>query len=160
VSANQALTGSAEWLEYEPTTLRQDLFRDVAKQSASQVGHGGAVMFPLLVNGAFVGAPALEGRMDLLGAGDAGGAVLLTFDRVEPFAEDRRDAFQGLSEREAAEQISRSLLALWKVPLHGEVNVVRAAGAPYAAAWIDGELRLNPAFIYMAAAPLNATQTP
>jgi hypothetical protein len=35
------------------------------------------------------------------------------------------------------------------------VLVVRTSGAPYAAAWIDGTLRVNPAFVVMAAAPLN-----
>ena len=46
-----------------------------------------------------------------------------------------------------------TLLSLWNVQTTGAVNVVRAPGAPYAAAWIDGELRLNPAFVYMAPAP-------
>jgi len=32
------------------------------------------------------------------------------------------------------------------------VQVDRAAGAPYAAAWVDGALRLNPAFVLLAAA--------
>jgi ABC-type sugar transport system substrate-binding protein len=71
----------------------------------------------------------------------------------DSFAEDRRDAFQGLSEREAAELIARSLINLWNVKPSGPVTVVRMPGAPYAAAWIDGQLRLNPAFVYMASAP-------
>lgn len=152
VSASSALTATAEWLEYETPAMRHELFHDVVKQSQQQVGRAGTVMFPMLVDGAFVGAPSLDTRLDLLGATDAGASILLEFDRAEPFAEDRRDAFQGLSEREVAEQVARSLLTHWRVP-QGAVSVVRAAGAPYAAAYMHGELRLNPAFIYMAAAP-------
>ena len=33
------------------------------------------------------------------------------------------------------------------------IVVERAAGAPWAAAYIDGILRVNPSFVYMAAAP-------
>lgn len=155
VSTSQALIGTAEWLEFEPASVRQDLFQDVARQSQAQAGAHGAVLFPTLVNGEFVGAKALEPRMDLLLAPDAGAPLILTFDgRGERFSEDRRDAFQGLSEREAAELIARTLLSHWNITASGPVAVVRVPGAPYAAAWIDGELRLNPAFVYMAAAPL------
>ena len=153
-STSQALTGTAEWLEFESPQVRVELFRDVARTSASQAGTHGAVLFPIDVNGEFIAAPALELSTDLLGSADAGGAFDLRFQSGgESFSDDRRDAFQGLSEREAAEQIARSLLSLWNVQTTGAVNVVRAPGAPYAAAWIDGELRLNPAFVYMAAAP-------
>lgn len=154
VSTSQALTGTAEWLEFEPASVRQDLFREVARQSQQQAGKHGAVLFPMLVNGEFVAAPALDTRTDLLLATDAGAPLILVFDRGDRFSEDRRDAFQGLSEREAAEQVARSLLTFWNIRSTAPINVVRAAGSPYAAAWIDGELRLNPAFVYMAAAPL------
>jgi hypothetical protein len=154
LSSSQALIGTAEGLEFEAVSLRQDLFRDVARQSQAQAGAQGAVLFPVLVGGEFVGARALDPRMDLLLAPDAGAPLLLAFDgRGGRFSEDRRDAFQGLSEREAAELIARTLLFHWGVSASGPVAVVRAPGAPYAAAWMDGELRLNPAFLYMAAAP-------
>lgn len=154
VSTSQALVSTAEWLEFESPQVRTDLFHDVARQSVVEAGNHGAVLFPMLVDGEFVAAPALNENADLLGAGDAGESVDVIFEnRGDGFAEDRRDAFQGLSEREAAEQIARSLLSLWAVKPAGRVTVVRAAGAPYAAAWIDGQLRLNPAFIYMASAP-------
>lgn len=154
-STSQALTGTAEWLEFEPSAVRQELFRDIAKASQAQAGAHGTVLFPMLLDGEFVGARALEPHMDLLLGPDAGAPLLLTFDgRVERFSEDRREAFQGLSEREAAELIARTLLHHWNVSETGPIAVVRAPGAPYAAAWIDGELRLNPAFVYMAAAPL------
>ncbi|MDP1823890.1 MAG: hypothetical protein Q8L48_11620 [Archangium sp.] len=154
VTSTQALTGTAEWLEFEPAQVRVELFRDVARQSSLQAGTRGAVLFPMLVGGEFVAAPALELSADLLGAGDAGAPLDLNFEtRGDRFAEDRRDAFQGLSEREAAEQIARSLITLWNLKPTGAVTVVRTPGAPYAAAWIDGQLRLNPSFVYMAAAP-------
>ena len=154
LTSSQALTGTAEWLEFEAPAVRVELFRDLARQSSLQAGSRGAVLFPMLVNGEFVAAPALELSADLMGPGDAGAGLDLTFEtRGDRFAEDRRDAFQGLSEREAAEQIARSLINLWKLEPAGSVTVVRAPGAPYAAAWIDGQLRLNPSFVYMAAAP-------
>ncbi len=154
VTSSQALTGTAEWLEFEPAQTRLELFRDVARQSNVQAGSRGAVLFPLLVGGEFVAAPALDPSADLLGPGDAGAPLDLAFEtRGDRFAEDRRDAFQGLSEREAAEQIARSLILLWNLKPTGPVTVVRTPGAPYAAAWIDGQLRLNPSFVYMAAAP-------
>jgi hypothetical protein len=154
LSSTQALTGTAEWLEFEPPQVRVELFRDVARQSIGQAGLQGAVLFPMLVDGEFVAAPALEQSADLLGSGDAGAAIDVNFEtRGDRFSEDRRDAFQGLSEREAAEQIARSLINLWNLKPTGPVTVVRTPGAPYAAAWIDGQLRLNPSFVYMAAAP-------
>lgn len=156
VTSSQALTGTAEWLEFETPQVRVELFRDVARRSTAEAGARGAVLFPMLVNGEFVAAPALETSVDLLGASDAGavGPVDLVFQTSgDSFAEDRRDAFQGLSEREAAELIARSLINLWNVKPSGPVTVVRMPGAPYAAAWIDGQLRLNPAFVYMASAP-------
>lgn len=154
LSTSQALTGTAEWLEFESPQVRDDLFRDVARQSSVQAGARGAVLFPILMGGEFVAAPAVDVNADLLGPGDAGAPIDLAFEtRGDRFAEDRRDAFQGLSEREAAEQIARSLLTLWNIKPSGPVTVVRTPGAPYAAAWIDGQLRLNPSFVYMAAAP-------
>ena len=154
LSSSQALISTAEWLEFESPQVRVELFRDVARQSATQAGTRGAVLFPIDLNGEFVAAPAIDANADLLGPTDAGAPWDLVFEsRGDRFSDDRRDAFQGLSEREAAEQIARSLLALWNVKVDGPVTVVRVPGAPYAAAWIDGQLRLNPSFVYMAAAP-------
>ncbi|HEY1087583.1 MAG TPA: hypothetical protein VGE37_07810, partial [Archangium sp.] len=47
VTSTQALSGTAEWLEFEPAQTRLELFRDVARQSVSQAGSRGAVLFPL-----------------------------------------------------------------------------------------------------------------
>lgn len=154
VTTSQALTGTAEWLEFESPQVRIDLYRDVARRSAQETGAHGAVLFPMLVEGEFIAAPALDMGSDLLGVTDAGTLnVDLVFENGgDSFAEDRREAFQGLSEREAAELIARSLITHWGLKPNGAVTVVRMPGAPYAAAWIDGQLRLNPSFVYMASA--------
>lgn len=153
-SVSQALTGTAEWLEFESPANRAELFRDVAKQSQLQAGLTGAVLFPMVQGTSLVAAPGLDARIDLLQAPDAGAPLMLAFDtRGDRFSDDRRDAFQGLSEREATELIARSLLHSWGLRPTGTVIVTRAAGAPYAAAWTDGVLRINPAFVYLAATP-------
>ena len=65
---------------------------------------------------------------------------------------DRRESLQGLSEREAAEIIARSLAIRWGLRPRAALRVERAASAPYAAAYAEGVLRLNPALLYLAAA--------
>jgi hypothetical protein len=160
LTSSQALSGTPEWLEFETPAVRQELFRDVARSSASQQGQVGPVLFPLMQDGQLRAAPALDPRADLLQAPDAG-VLQLTFDtRGDRFSDDRREAFQGLSEREVTELVARSLLTRWNVKTAGPVLVIRAAGAPYAAAWMDGVLRINPAFVYLAAAALPASSTP
>jgi hypothetical protein len=112
------------------------------------------VLFPISQNGELVAAPGFEARMDLLQAPDAGGVLQLTFDgrTGERWPEERRDSLQGLSEREAAELVARTLMTLWGIPQLGPVQVDRVSGAPYAVAYVDGILRINPAFLYLAAA--------
>jgi len=154
-STTQALTGTAEWLEFEAPGLRFEMFRDVARMSQNQAGlrATGQMVFPMMVNGEFVAAPGIDPRMDLLMSADAGGAIQLSFDgRGDRWSDDRRDSFQGLSEREAVELIARSLVQHWGIPRADVIRVDRVAGAPYAAAYIDGILRVNPAFVYMATA--------
>lgn len=158
LSSSQALTGVAEALEYEAPAARVELFRDVLRAGQAQAGQvaSGPVLFPMLREGAFVAAPALDVRADLLLAADAGQAFQVTMDgRQDRWGDERRETFQGLSEREAAELVARSLVHLWALRPDGAVTVVRSPGAPWAAAWIDGELRLNPAFVVMAAALAN-----
>lgn len=153
-SATAALTGTAELLEFETPAARSDLFRDLARLSQAQAGRSGSVLFPIAKDGALVAAPGLDSHVDLLGSVDAGGVLQLVLDSPgEQWSEDRRDSFQGLSEREAAELVARSLLNLWNISPNAPVVVERASGAPWAAAWVDGTLRMNPAFVYMAAAP-------
>jgi len=155
-SASQALTGTAEWLEYESPQTRADLLREVANRSVFQAGQPASdqSMFPVLIGGDFVAAPGLDGKLDLLQAPDAGVVQIVLDDKGDRWSEDRRESFQGLSEREAVELIARSLIIHWGLPVSGPVRVDRAAGAPYAAAWVDGILKVNPSFVYMATAPV------
>ena len=101
-STSQALTGTAEWLEFEAPAVRTELYRDVARTSLTQAGHRatGQMVFPVMVNDEFVAAPGLDPRMDLLMGSDAGAGIQLSFDgRGDRWSDDRRDSFQGLSER-------------------------------------------------------------
>ena len=153
LTARQALTSNSEVTEFEAPAVRQDLFRDVAKLSVQQAGRETTepVLFPILRDNRMYAAPGLDAKADLLQMPDAGHPLQLQFNGREAWPEDRRDSLGGLSEREAAELMARTLLAMWELPVDGPVLVDRASGAPYAAAWVDGILRINPAFLYMAA---------
>jgi hypothetical protein len=149
------MTAAAEQVEVEPAAARLQMFREVAMLSQLEAGRPATAdaFFPIVQDGAVVSAPGLDARADLLQAPDSGHPLELSFDGPgERWPEDRRDALQGLSEREAAEYVARSLLTAWAVHPTVAVQVDRAAGAPYAAAYVDGVLRINPAFISMAAA--------
>ena len=157
-SASQALTSTAEWLEFQTPAARADLFKEVAKNSIVQAGQPASdqSLFPILLDrGEFLSAPGLDPKLDLLDAPDAGALQLMLDGRGDRWSDDRRDSLQGLSEKEAVELIARSLLHHWGVSPSGAVRVDRAAGAPYAAAYVDGILRINPSFVYLAAAPAN-----
>jgi hypothetical protein len=156
LSVTQALSGNPEQLEFEAPASRQELFAELARRSQLEAGRPAStapVLFAFGRDGALVGAPALAPHADLLQTPDAGSGLLLSFEgNFERWPEDRRDSLQGLSEREAAELVARTLLHLWGVHPGGQVQVERAQGAPYAAAWLDGILRLNPALLYLASA--------
>jgi hypothetical protein len=153
LSARQALTLDATALEYESPAARQEMFRELVRASQVQAGRDATepVLFPTLQDGRLVAAKPLEPRVDLLQAPDAGAALALRFDGHDPWPETRREALGGLSEREAAELVARTLLTQWGVKDEG-ILVDRAEGAPYAVAYLDGVFRVNPAFLYMAAA--------
>lgn len=156
-SVQQALTQSAEMLEFETPAVRLELFHELGRLSEAQEGRvaDGAVVFPMAGDdGQFLAAPAFEASADLLEQVSASASpVPLTFSSRpgEGWSEDRRDSLQGLSEREAAELVAASLVTRWGLSFDGAIQVDRAAGAPYAAAYVDGILRINPAFVYMAA---------
>ncbi|MFP2910344.1 hypothetical protein ACLESD_35960 [Pyxidicoccus sp. 3LFB2] len=156
MSARQALTNPPEFLEFESSATRLELFREVARQSVVEAGQAAQalVLFPISQQGELLAAPGFDAKMDLFQSWDAGGSLQLVFDaRVgERWPEDRREGLQGLSEREAAELVARTLLAHWGIRPEGTVQVDRASGAPYAVAYVDGILRINPAFLYLAAA--------
>jgi hypothetical protein len=156
MTAQQALLLPPEQLEFEPPAVRQELFRELARASLREQGlpANNTVLFPLESSGALVAARGVDPRSDLLQAPDAGAQLALRFEgRGERWPEDRRDSLQGLSEREAAELVARTLLAHWGVSPGALVQVDRAAGAPYAAAYLDGVLRINPSLLYLAASP-------
>jgi hypothetical protein len=159
----QALTSPPELLEFEPLPARQEMFREMARASESEAGQAvtASVLFPVSHGeDALVAAPGFDARSDLLQAPDAG-TLLLGFDPRggERWPEDRRDSLMGLSEREAAELVARTLLTRWSLQPAGTVEVDRAVGAPYAAAYVDGILRLNPSLLYLAASVGAATGT-
>ena len=154
-SVRQVLTANPEFLEFEAVTARQELFRELARISTAEAGSSnGLVLFPIIHDGQVIAAPALDNRADLLQSPEVGAALQLSFDnRIgERWPEDRRDSLQGLSEREAAELVARSLLVRWSLSPSAQIQVDRASGAPYAVAYADGILRINPSFIYLAAA--------
>jgi len=156
LTAQQALTSSPEVVEFESASARLELFREVARQSELEAGRAAQalVLFPVSQDGELVAAPGFEQRLDLFQSPDAGSALQLVLDgRLgERWPEDRRDSLQGLSEREAAELVARTLLAHWQIEPTGPVQVERSTGSPYAVAYVDGILRINPAFLYLAAA--------
>lgn len=156
LTARQALTSSPEALEFEQASTRLELFRELARLSEQEEGQAAQalVLFPISQNGELVAGPGFGTRMDLLQAPDAGGVLQLTFDgrTGEHWPEERRDSLQGLSEREAAELVARTLLTHWGIHPTGAVQVDRVSGAPYAVAYVDGIVRINPAFLYLAAA--------
>ena len=159
----QALVSPPELLEFEPLSARKEMFREMARASESEAGQAAtaSVLFPVSHGAdALVAAPGFDVRSDLLQAPDAG-QLQLSFDPRggERWPEDRRDSLMGLSEREAAELVARTLLNRWSVQPSGAVEVDRATGAPYAAAYVDGILRLNPSVLYLAASVGASTGT-
>lgn len=160
LGASQALTLDAELLELESPAVRKELFAEVTRTSRLQAGQpaNGPVFFPIASEGTLVAAPGLEAQADLLQAPDAGRPLALSFEGRERWPEDRRESLQGLSEREAAQLVASTLLSRWGVHPQAPVLVERASGAPYAAAYVDGTLRINPAFITLAASAIGASQ--
>jgi hypothetical protein len=155
LNVRAALTGAPEAVLAEPTASRADLFAEVARASLEESGRaaGPEVLFPIVQDGSAIAAPGFDPRTDLLAGADAGDPLWLNLDEgTEPWPELRRPSLQGLSEKEAAELVARSLIARWDLHPHGEIAIERASGAPYAAAWADGVLRVNPSFLYLAAA--------
>jgi hypothetical protein len=153
-SARQALTQGVDTIQAEPVAARQEMFLEVVRTSQVQAkgDRTDPVLFPMLSGGDLVAAKPLEPGADLLQVPDAGSPLPLWFEGHDPWPEDRRDSLQGLSEREAAELVARTLLSRWGVVTGQEILVDRVEGAPYAVAYVDGVVRINAAFLYMAAA--------
>ena len=153
-TARAALLQTPEQVELLAPSVRQELYRMVVRDSGQeQVGGAEEALslFPFVQNGELGTAPGLEGRGDLFEVPDAGDPASLVFEG-EPWSDERRDSLQGLSEREAAELVARSLAGRWSLHPPGALRVYRADGVPYAAAYADGALRLNPVLLYLVAA--------
>ncbi len=151
-TARAALLQSPEQVELLPLSARQDLIRAVVRESAQEQpgGDGVLALFPFVQNGELRAAPALDGRADLFEVPDAGEPAAFVLEE-ERWSTERRDSLQGLSEQEAAELVARSLAARWNLHPRGSLRVDRADGVPYAAAYTDGVLRLNPVLLYLVA---------
>lgn len=157
-SVRQVLLESPEQVEALSGQARAELYRDLLRASDAGAPEGLLALFPLVQNGTVRAAPPFDGRLDLLDGTDGGEPLVLNLDGAvaDRWPLDRREALQGLSEREAAEIIARSLAMRWGVRPRAALRVERAAGAPYAAAYAEGVLRLNPALLYLAAAHADA----
>jgi hypothetical protein len=158
------LTNDAERLEFEPQSVLTELFNEASRISRVEGSSPtrSAAPFLIIQDGQSLVAPGFDAHADLLQPPDGGVPVELSFgDRGDGrWPEDRRAALGGLSEREAAEQVARSLLSLWGIQ-SSSVLVMRAPNAPFAAALSDDDtLRLNPAFLYMAAAASGISSRP
>ena len=157
-SVRQVLLEPPEQVEALPAQVRVELFRSLLRASGAETADGLLALFPMVQDGMVRAAPAIDGRLDLLDVSDGGEPLVLNLDAAlaERWPLERREALQGLSEREAAELVARSLAARWGLRPRAALRVERAAGAPYAAAYAEGVLRLNPALLYLAAAPADA----
>jgi hypothetical protein len=154
LNARSVLTGAPETLEFESPQARQDLYAEIARSSLSEAGRpaGPEVLFPVLQDGSALAAAGFDAHTDLLAGADAGEDVWVDLDGTDGWPEARKASLGGLSEKEVAELVARSLIARWNLHPKGRVVVERALGAPYAAAWADGMLRINPSFLYLASA--------
>ncbi len=151
-TASQALTGTAEWLEFEaPPYAQPSCSASRPKPSrSSRPARPGPVLFPMVHDGEFVAGPALDPQARPAPAPDAGArsAGSPSTAAATSSSDDRRDAFQGLSEREAAELIARSLLQHWGVQPTGPV-VVDARHRSAVRRRLGGRHpALNPSFVY------------
>ncbi len=157
-SVRQVLLEPPEQIEALSVQARAELFHSLLRASGAGTPDGLLALFPLVQDGEVRAAPPLEGRLDLLDVADGGDPLVLNLDAAlsDRWPSERREALQGLSEREAAEMVARSLATRWGLRPRAALRVERAAGAPYAAAYAEGVLRLNPALLYLAAAPADA----
>ena len=155
-NARASLLQNPEAIELLSVPARQELLRAVVHDSSQETaasGDGALSLFPFVQNGELRAAPTFEGRGDLFEVPDAGQPAALVLE-PEQWSAERRESLQGLSEREAAELVARSLAARWNLQARGALRVDRADGVPYAAAYADGVLRLNPVLLYLVASDL------
>ncbi|HLT29409.1 MAG TPA: hypothetical protein VK013_05170 [Myxococcaceae bacterium] len=157
LEVGEVLASGPEPLEFLTPEARQSLYAQLILASRDEDGlpaQDTPVLFVMGTDEGLLGAPALPASVDLLQTPASADRVAVRLDAdFRQWPDERCECLQGLSEREAAELVARSLLWHWELEVDREVVVERAVGAPYAAAWIDGILRLNPALLYLASAP-------
>jgi len=182
LSLEEALVSPAEMLEYESPATRQALWEELLHQAREQAQNPSHMLplFPLSSPSGFVAKEGLvepfhcskevlamapkEAPLGLLeeeadskeeapefAPKEEWAELSLKMDeRRESWSDTPREEWRGLSEREVMRCLALSLLAQWQVK--GEISVQRVTRSPYAAAYVEGSLRLNPAFVSLAAA--------
>jgi uncharacterized protein (TIGR03382 family) len=148
-SVSEALGAGSEELDFASPAARARLFGLVEAQSRAQAAApapDSPAVFAVEVSSSLLPAP-----LPTAAALRAGAAALVDLEASEdPWPREPRAGLLGASERDAARAASSALAEA--LSLGGRTLVVeRAAGAPYAAAWVQGKLRLNPALLYLAA---------
>jgi hypothetical protein len=150
-SARDALGASVEALEFTSEPRRARLYEQLEAQARAQAGvqlADGLAVFAIERGGVLV-ASELPAAEELI----SGAPGRVDLDRSpDPWPVEPRDGLGGLSERELAERAGAVFAARLELPADAPVIVERAAGAPYAAAFVHDRLRLNPALLYLAAA--------
>ena len=156
-SLDKLLSDQVELLGDISSAKRTELYNETVRRSNQEAGRPGASLFLIFTDGGFRAAPGLNPGKDLLTGLDAGSRPTIVFDESNPFSEERRETYGGLSEKEAAEFVTLALLQAWGLNDLPSVKVVRTPSSGYAAAYVDGVLRLNPSFLFVATAPRSAT---
>jgi len=153
LSLEKALLSSSEMLEYESLHLRQLLWEELLSQAQEQACQPSLQpLFPTFTSAGFV---AKEGPSQWSPCLEAPGALSLKLDeRREAFSDIPREEWRGLSERDIARCLALHLLSQWHI--QGEVSLQKVAKSPYAAAYVEGSLRLNSAFVLLAASSLES----
>lgn len=151
-----ALAAAPEELEVTSDADRALLYQELLALAADEAVRGepdAPVLFPIASGSRIAPAP-FRRALDLLDP--PAGAPAVDLDASpERWSDEAQAGLGGASERALAERVAQSLLAHWGAP--GPVAVVRTAAVPFAAAFVDGKLRLNPAVVYLAAAGLSAS---
>lgn len=152
-----ALFASADELAVTPETDRGRLYDEMTSLAAGEATkqeQDAPVLFPIASGERLVAAPFAH-DVDLLKPHDSAPAVDLA-ETPERWSEEPDPALTGASERDLATAVSRSLLEMWSVT--ERTTVVRSPAVPFAAAWVDGRLRVNPALLYLVAAHASSQQ--
>ena len=157
LSLEKALVSSSEILEYETLSARLLLWEELLSQAQEQSLRPSQVqpLFPIFTSTGFVakGFVTKEGPAELGNCSTQSPQLLLKWDeRREMWSDVPKEEWKGLSERDVARCLALSLLTQWQIK--GEVSLQRVAKSPYAAAYVEGSLRLNPSFVALAAASL------